>query len=469
MILPLVINIRFAAIVTLVVTSILYFVWDLPLPYLLATLVASLFSTVDILMIVFGAVFLFEMMNASGYIENISQSIKGIHPSREIQFFIIAIGLTSFFEGVAGFGTPGAIVPLLLISMGFNPLLSVAAVLLFDGLFAAFGAVGTPLIAGLKTPLELTEAAIANTAIYSVWMLAAASIVVLVFILRMYKKAEGPLERKKHVVLLLGMAILPMILFAYLLPEFSTILASVSMLLLSVLYFTRGKTNINAKAWMPYLVLVILLLLPKLIAPLSSLLSWQFTFNAIFNTNIDAALKPLQSPLIPFVLVALLFTRQKSYYAKSLQTAGKKLVTVALLLFPIIAVAQMMLTSGVSQPSMINQVAEAFSHTGRGYVMLAPLIGITGAFVTGSTTLSNIVFGASHQFTAQLLSLDPAVVYAGQLSGASIGNAICLFNIIAACSVANIAAPNKVLMKNLLPCLVAGIVIGLISYILLQL
>ena len=123
-----------------------------------------------------------------------------------------------------------------------------------------------------------------------------------------------------------------------------------------------------------------------------------------------------------------------------------------------------MLTSGVNQPSMIEQVAEAFSHTGKAYIVLAPFIGIAGTFVTGSTTLSTIVFGASHQYTSQLLSLPPALVYAGQLSGASIGNAICLFNIIAACSVANITSPNKVLMKNLVPCLVAALAIATVSY-----
>ena len=69
--------------------------------------------------------------------------------------FFLALFLTAFFESVAGFGTPGVVVPLLLIGMGFSPALSITAVLLFNGLFAASGAVGTPVTVGLVGPLGL--------------------------------------------------------------------------------------------------------------------------------------------------------------------------------------------------------------------------------------------------------------------------------------------------------------------------
>jgi lactate permease len=154
--------------------------------------------------------------------------------------------------------------------MGFNPLLSVAAVLLFDGIFAAFGAVGTPLIAGLKTPLGLTDKETADTAVYSAWMLTATSFMLMGFKFHIYKQLQGDLQEKKQVLLLLLMAVVPMIIFAYLVPEYSSILAAVSMLLLSVVFFMKRKTNVNFKAWFPYLVLVALLLLPKLIAPLNT-------------------------------------------------------------------------------------------------------------------------------------------------------------------------------------------------------
>lgn len=466
-VLPLVSNIRLAAVVTFIVTGILFFIWQAPVPYFFASLVVAFFSTVQILMIVFGAVFLFEMLQSAGYIQAMNHSVEQLHSSRELRFFLVAIGLTAFFEGVAGFGTPGAIVPLLLISMGYHPLLSVACVLLFDGLFAAFGAVGTPLMAGLKVPLGLLEREVMESAVYASVLLVLAAVILLYFVARMYRKSEGEIKMKKWILLLYACALVPYVVSAFLFAELSTILASVVMLLVAVLIFYTKKSGADFRAWLPYGTLVILLLLPKLIAPLSLWLEWELRFSNLFHTSISAAIKPLRSPLLPFLMVAFIYTKEKKYYAKSFAKAGKKLLAVAWLLFPIVAVAQLMLSSGFSKLSMIDNIAQAFSQSGRAYAILAPFIGITGTFVTGSTTVSNIVFGFSHQQTAQLLSIDPALVYALQLSGASVGNAICLFNIIAACSVSNIEEPNKILLRNLLPVLVAGCVIGVAGWMLL--
>jgi lactate permease len=156
---------------------------------------------------------------------------------------------------------------------------------------------------------------------------------------------------------------------------------------------------------------VALLLLPKIIHSLNVALDWELKWNAILSTAVTASLKPLKSPLIPFVLIAILFTRNRKHYYKSFTSAGQKLVSVSLLLFPIIAVAQLMLNSGAVNTSMIQLIARAFSKTGEIYVMLAPFVGITGTFITGSTTLSNIVFGSSQLETAQLLSIDPRWFY----------------------------------------------------------
>ncbi|HSI90881.1 MAG TPA: L-lactate permease, partial [Adhaeribacter sp.] len=374
-VLPLLTNVRLAALVALAVTSGLYFWWQAPVPFYFASLAASVISTLNILMIVFGAVFLFEIMQASGYIGRINASLAGIHPAREVRFFLVAIGLTGFFEGVAGFGTPGAIVPLLLISMGFRPLFSVVSVLLLDGFFAAFGAVGTPLLAGLALPLNLTDAVTAAIAINAAWMLAAAALPVLGFIAWQYQQQENQIGQKGTVLVLFAAAIIPFVGFAYLVPEFTTILASVSMLVISVLIVTGGKPRLDLKPWLPYAGLVVLLLLPKLIAPLGRVLDLELRWEPIFATTVAAALKPLRSPLIPFVVVALVFGGSRSHYGPSLKSAGKKVLAVALVLFPVIAVAQLMLTSGVNRPSMIAVIAEAFSYAGQGYVALAPFIG----------------------------------------------------------------------------------------------
>lgn len=64
--------------------------------------------------------------------------------------------------------------------------------------------------------------------------------------------------------------------------------------------------------------------------------------------------------------------------------------------------------------------------------IFSPLLGITGAFITGSTTISNVVFETSQLETAKLLHLNPIVLLSLQLNGAGIGKAICLFNMLPA-------------------------------------
>ena len=160
-------NVKEGVFITFGVTTLLFFIWGPGFSEFAGSLVVSAFTTLNILMIVFGAAFLFNIMERNGLIGRISSSVAQLHPSNEIRFFLLAIGLTAFFEGVAGFGTPGVIVPLLLIALGYNAVLAVAVVLLFNGLFAIFGAVGTPLNIGMQVPLQLGDKLIFEIGIIS--------------------------------------------------------------------------------------------------------------------------------------------------------------------------------------------------------------------------------------------------------------------------------------------------------------
>ncbi len=458
-------SVQVAALVSFILTAIIFFALDSPLSHFLASMVVAGFSTINILMIVFGAVFLYETMKTSGYINNIAQSIQDVHRAPDVRFFMIAIGLTAFFEGVAGFGTPGAIVPLLLISMGYSPITSVVAVLLFNGLFAAFGAVGTPLQAGIADTLRIEETTVLQSiAVKTAWLLAISGIIFLIASFIFYQRSEG---KSRYRFTIAGLYISTIIIFtgcAYFIPAYATILSGFIMLLLAILIFTRGKIAKGLQSWLPYLLLVTILLIPKIIPDLQKWLHAQILWTGIFSTGIDAGLKPFQSPLVPFLIVGFLFCGNWRNARAGLLGAGGKVQSVAIILFPLIAIAQLMQVSGNEQVSMISMIANAFSNTGRNYVFIAPFIGMTGSFVTGSTTVSNIVFASSQQETALLLGLDPSLILSLQLAGASIGNSVCLFNIIAACAVANIKSPNMILQKNLFPVLAATSLIALLAY-----
>lgn len=461
-------GVKEAVLAGLLVTSGLFFYWGATLSQFLGTLAVAFVTTLNILMIVFGAAFLYTIMEKAGMINRISHSLDHLHPSREIKFFLLAIGLNAFFEGVSGFGTPGAIVPLLLMAMGFNAVLSVSVVLLFDGLFSMFGAVGTPLLTGLQLPLHLTDAGIRTIALLSAVAGVLVFAVLLPFIFRLFTRHQLPLQHKGQIYLLYGFFALPFCLFAYLVPELATVLAALAMLVLSIIYLKGYRKKLDVGAWLPYGALAFLLLLPKLFNPLHRWIGWDITFNKMFGTDIDAALKPMQSPLVPFLVVGLgvaFFTRTRSFYLKE---TSLKTLSVSLVLFPSIAVAQLMINSGQSQPSMVSYIAAMLARLGSLYPLFSPFMGITGSFITGSTTISNVVFGASQLATGQSLLIPPPYVLSLQLTGASLGNAICLFNIIAAASMANLKNYKDVLANNLAPTLLGGLLFGLLGWLLLN-
>ncbi len=459
-------NIKYASIISFIITAILFFLWGNSVSFFGASLIVSLISTLNILMIVFGALFLYHVMEESRIVEEIKLSLYQIHPSKEILFFFIIISLTGFFEGVAGFGTPGTIVPVILISLGFNPIISVASVLLLDGLYSAFGAVGTPLIAGMQSTLKLTPGSYKIIGLYSALILSLVGIFLLLFIFHIYQREYGKMKYKKEVWLLYGFFITPFILFSWLATDLSTVLASVFMITFSILYLSTGKVKI--KPWYPYIILVVMLLLPKMSYSLNDVLNFDVKLENLLKTGIGTSFQPLKSPLIPFLIVSLLVIIAYQIKSVKLNSVFDRVAGVFLVLFPIISVSQMMLNSGSVNSSMINLISHSFAHSGNFYLIISPFIGMVGSFITGSTTVSNIVFSTSQLEIANILSFNSEVILSLQHSGATIGNAICLFNIIAAGSVAGIKDENKILKLVIKPSLVAGLTIGLCGFILLS-
>ena len=126
-----------------------------------------------------------------------------------------------------------------------------------------------------------------------------------------------------------------------------------------------------------------------------------------------------------------------------------------------------MLSSGSQMPSMVSSMATLFTKTGAAYPILSPFIGVVGTFITGSTTVSNIIFSSVQYNAAENLSLSKEIILAMQLNGASLGNAICLFNIIAAAAVAGVSKYVSILHKTILPILIATLVTSLLGIMLL--
>lgn len=138
----------------LLTALIAFFAWGFPLTHILASSIQGMFITFDILYIIFGAILLLTLLNYSGAVYVIRQGFAGVSEDRRIQVVIIVWLFGSFIEGAAGFGTPAAIVAPLLVAMGFPAMAAVMLGLMVQSTAVTFGAVGTPIMVGVRGGLQ---------------------------------------------------------------------------------------------------------------------------------------------------------------------------------------------------------------------------------------------------------------------------------------------------------------------------
>ena len=145
----------------LVAAVVAFGVWEMPIDWIVAASVRGALAAVEILWIVFGALVLLYTLMRSGAVDRINDGFASISEDRRVQIVLLGFFLATFIEGVAGFGTPAAVVAPLLLALGFPALAAVVAALIGHAVATVFGAVGTPIIVGYEQPLESVEPSIA--------------------------------------------------------------------------------------------------------------------------------------------------------------------------------------------------------------------------------------------------------------------------------------------------------------------
>jgi len=130
------------------------FIWGMSWVDLLASSLQGLFITFDILYIIFGAILLLNVLKYSGGITAIRNGFSDISMDRRVQVVIIVWLFGSFIEGAAGFGTPAAITAPLLLVLGFPAMAAVMLGMMVQSTPVTFGAVGTPILVGVRGGLE---------------------------------------------------------------------------------------------------------------------------------------------------------------------------------------------------------------------------------------------------------------------------------------------------------------------------
>lgn len=463
--------------------------WQMPGVQVLAASAEGVIIALTVLSIMAGALLLLAFVRHTGRLERLRQSFARLSPDPRLQLLWLGWFGVAFLEGIAGFGTPAAIIAPLLLTLGFSAPAAVVLSLLADSAPVGFGALGTPLLIGVAQGASIGDSAtllaIARQLV-QLDLLAAPLLPVMMLVLycRLFNR-QLPLWPALPHALVAGFAYScsAWLWLQWLGPEFVSVLAALTGFLLSY-GFARWRplpypadsaasqaaasavqpaTPADAalpslwQALQPYLLLIVLLLLSRL--PQLGLQSWlqgyQWTFPTLFGTDISTTVSPLYLPASFFLLVILLLLPQVQQRRQLLLTCWRdcwpKLSGAALTLLCALPLVRLFVHSGVNLaqlPAMPEYLAElAGFYLAEHWLVFSAALGALGSFVAGSATFSNLLFADMQQQLAQQAGLAVPLVLALQMLGANAGNMICLLNLVAAASVVGAQGQERQLLK----------------------
>jgi lactate permease len=519
--------------VSWVITMVLVIIfWEVPFNWIIASNINGLFVTFQILLIVFGALAVLFMLRESGAITSINRSFFRISPDPRVQAVIIAWFFGGFIEGAAGFGTPAALVAPLLLALGFPALAAVIVALICNSTPVSFGAVGTPTTIGIGMSLDSPgivqdvldsgmsyEGLVSSIGWWTALIHALPGLILPLIMLLILTRFFGEKKSIKAGLVMWPYAlfagacfIVPYLLTAWFLgPEFPSVVGALIGLAIITPLTRAGflipkstwsfpdKTKwhpdwvgtispaINEKtksiplfkAWIPYILIALLLILSRL--PFLPFLDWfgriSFGFSDLLGTSIGNSLAPLRNPgLFPFVFIAVsgffIFNMDRKQMVKVGKETVDKIKLPAVALVFAVPMVRLMMDSGnnpVQLDNMPLMMAGYLAGIFQGvWPVIAPFVGILGTFMSGSNTVSNMLFSLFQYSLAENLEISRIIVVSLQNVGGAIGNMIGIHNIIAVCATVGLVGVEGLIIKrNIVPVIIYAVFAGIIGMLLI--
>ena len=82
------------------------------------------------------------------------------------------------------------------------------------------------------------------------------------------------------------------------------------------------------------------------------------------------------------------------------------------------------------------------------FPFVSPFIGALGAFMTGSNTNSNVVFGGLQQQVATLIGVSPLIILAAQTAGGAVGAMFAPAKVIVGCSTVGLGGKEGPVLRT---------------------
>lgn len=491
-------------------------VWKMNIHDMAAYTITGFLSAFETLVIIFGAILIMNTLKRSGAMSAINGMFKGVTKDARILAIIIGWVFGAFIEGAAGFGTPAALAAPLLISVGFPPLAAAIVALICNSTPVCYGAVGTPtntafatvkdaVAAGGADPdtwkMALTKWSAISMAVGAFFIVFVA-VCVLVKLFGKNKSFKDALPCIPFIIFTVAVFdIIYLLIATFIGPELVSLVAAVITLFVSIGAAKAGflqpketwtfapeetwdrswlsTTEVPEpkvsdmpllKAFTPYIIIIAILVATRVCQNVG--MGWASAMKAftigtgksgvILGLNWNWAI--LWSPGVIFIIVALLTIviqgMKGSEVSGAWKDTGKQVSGAAIALLFGVAMVNIFrytnVSSDVMDGSMLLIMARGLAAlAGKAYVIVAPLIGVLGAFMSGSNTVSNTLFSSLQFETATILAMPQVFIVALQNNGGAIGNMVCVNNVVSACATTGtIGNEGKIIRTNIVPCII---------------
>ena len=486
-----------------------------PLETLAVAGAKGVWDAIFILLVIWPALLLYQIMDKSGGYEAMRQGITRM--SQNELFIVVALGwvFASFLQGIDGFGTPIAIVAPLLVAFGLKPIYAVAIPIIAHIWAKFYGTLGAGWLATLQV-VDIDQATTLATAYQTAGLVVIQTVLGGFTVVWMYGRWAAirhgwPLVLIIAAIQGLGQMVAVMIdpVLAAFLPATAALLALFPLsrweryalpapsiedrpaMLTGTVDASEDKAPPmgTAMAFLPYILLSVVAVSTSLIDPLRNALA-AFSFGLPFPTvstgyglSVDgtdaySALRPLTHPGAGLLLTAFItwiIFQSRGYFSAWAQAAqcgatsilGGLIETAVPASVPIITfliMASMMNHSGQNEVLALGISAAAPAYA---FAFLSNGIGVIGAFATSSSTSSNVLFSDLQITIARLKELPEATILAAQSAGGAIGNAIAPANIVMGASTAGISGKEGEIMRKTMPWTIAAFLLTGVATVLL--
>ena len=475
-----------------------------PVEGIVGVLARAGFVALTVMLIIGPALGIHHLQQRTGATRALEAGLSRITPDPRVAALLIVWFFCLLIEGAAGFGTPVALAAPFLVAAGFKPVTAVVAAMLGHASAVPFAAVGTPTLAQLAIvdyePLELSWAVAPYTAV--VGLVLAFMVARLVATLM---PTAGP-PWKWMGVAYLAFFVPNLLIARFVGPELPSLVgaiggAAIFILVVRWVVNRRLRARVAAgedlmspeelvaeermheaaeetieadreerhaaeappmsflAATAPYLILVVLVLVTRLVTPVKEATqSWTVSWE-LFD-HFTEHIEPLYHPGL---LLAVAFVGGAIWQRAALKDVGRAFEKATFQVVPVFVALVAMVTVAftMSESGMTTELATAAAATGALWPVLSPFVGALGTFMTGSATASNILFTEFQDQTALSANLDPLPLLGSQGAGAAIGNIICPHNVVAAAATVGLSGREGEVLNRALP--VAAVCLAIIG------